>query len=328
MGRSRRFFPVALFYLPFSQNHVRKRAEVREFMLQDGSLVVAVPCDEIQPFERQPRQYFDKERFKEFKANIKKYGQQIPGLLKRLHRGSARKYELVEGQRRWQALSELGKPFLAIIEDNMDFQRQYLLAIRAGNGQLPYSILDTFNAVCMLRDEFKFPLKEIAESFSRSEQWVEQYLKLKAIENKLLLTLADPERRPRISLAKLCELARYNHDIQYRRASLPTLQTMPVSVLKAELAKIPKPIQVKGRLHMPLHAQYQQFEYFIKYAAQKARHFVEDHERGKFLEILRQGKVQQLPILVSEVSEAIDNLGKIKEILESRLGGTRKVVIR
>ena len=78
-----------------------------------------MPINSLIPGEFQPRKYFDKEKLKELTNSIKENGILQP-IIVREAKNSKERYEIVAGERRWQAAKQALLNEVPVIISNID----------------------------------------------------------------------------------------------------------------------------------------------------------------------------------------------------------------
>ncbi len=147
--------------------------------IEELAKVILVPRILIRPFPDQPRKFFDQQKLKELAESIEAVGQNVPGFVKEINgNGSAHRYELVDGQRRWHALGIAGvEKMKVIVLDVKDEDEQFLISVVSNFGRAEHGPLEIANAISRFKTRGK-TAAEIAKIFAKSEAWVYQHLKI------------------------------------------------------------------------------------------------------------------------------------------------------
>jgi ParB family chromosome partitioning protein len=150
--------------------------------------VLLIPRTDISPFPNQPRKFFDPKALQELADSIKTHGQVVPVHVKELDGKDKdpahRKFELVDGQRRWHACAMADQHMMkAIVDPIVDEEDQYTNSIIANFDREPHTPLEVAQAVAHYRKNKTIP--EIARIFSRSDTWVSLQLKLGRLDPKI-----------------------------------------------------------------------------------------------------------------------------------------------
>ncbi len=142
--------------------------------------VIQVYCTLIRPFANQPRKYFDPTELQNLADSIAEFGQQEAGWVKELIGKDAamHKYELVDGERRWQALQLAGiSTMKVIVIDVENEEHQFLLSVIGNFGGAEHGPLEIAQAIARFKKNGR-STDNIRKIFGKSVGWVYQYLKI------------------------------------------------------------------------------------------------------------------------------------------------------
>jgi len=168
-----------------------------EALMQDSEKVgevIVIPRSHIRPFANQPRKYFDQAKLMSLAESIKETGQLVPIFVRELenNNGSAHRYELIDGQRRWHACDIAGvKKMKAIVLSVQDEEEQFTISVISNFGRVDHDAVETALAIKRFRDNNK-TVAQIAKTFARSEPWVYQHLKILKLDQEVL-NMMSPE---------------------------------------------------------------------------------------------------------------------------------------
>lgn len=149
-----------------------------------------VPLAEVQPDSKQPRTYFKPAALNALAASIKTVGQRTPIEVRRLPKGSAAKFEIIDGERRWRACQLAGvKTIRVCIEEaEIDHRQQHHLSLvsnflREGHTHVEISNALQYQVECQEKTggSRAQAIKDLMENLGRSEAWVWTYLSLQKI---------------------------------------------------------------------------------------------------------------------------------------------------
>jgi len=149
-----------------------------------------VPLSEVQPDAKQPRTWFKPAALKTLAASIKTVGQRTPIEVRRLSKGSAAKYEIIDGERRWRACQMAGVKTIRICieETELDHRRQHHLSLvsnflREGHTHIEISNALQYQVDCQGKAGISraYAVKDLIENLGRSEAWVSTYLTLQKL---------------------------------------------------------------------------------------------------------------------------------------------------
>ena len=108
-----------------------------------------VRLDEVRPDPKQPRSYFKDSALKALAASIKSIGQRTPIEVRRLPKGAAAKYEIIDGERRYRACRMIGQATIRICieEADLDHHRQHLLSLVSNFHREGHTHMETSTAL-------------------------------------------------------------------------------------------------------------------------------------------------------------------------------------
>ena len=157
---------------PASQQHGADLAPVA------GLRLLEVALDDIEPNQRQPRQVFDPDDLSELAFSLREVGVLQPVVVRPAGSGTAARFELVVGERRWRAAREAGLATIpALVRETADEQmlRDALLE-NLHRAQL--NPLEEAAAYAQLLDEFGCTQEELARRIGRSRPQVSNTIRL------------------------------------------------------------------------------------------------------------------------------------------------------
>jgi ParB family chromosome partitioning protein len=141
----------------------------------EGAYFAEIPVGQIRPNPRQPRTVFDESSMAELVASIRAVGLLQPVVVRRTHPEA---YELVMGERRWRAVTELGLETIpAIVKDTSD---DVLLrdALLENLHRAELNPLEEAAAYQQLLDDFGCTHEELATRIGRSRPHISNTLRL------------------------------------------------------------------------------------------------------------------------------------------------------
>lgn len=145
-----------------------------------GAVYQEIPPTEIEPNPHQPRTVFDEDALAELIHSIREFGVMQPIVVRRLAKPSPNgiRYQLVMGERRWRAVSEIGLATIpAIIRETPDgdMLRDALLE-NIHRAQL--NPLEEAAAYQQLLEEFDVTHEELANRLGRSRPLISNTIRL------------------------------------------------------------------------------------------------------------------------------------------------------
>ncbi|MBK8916433.1 MAG: ParB/RepB/Spo0J family partition protein [Phycisphaerales bacterium] len=165
---------------------------------------LTVPIGFVRPFAGQPRKKFPKAALRELADSIAAVGQIVPAIVKPLGPDS---WELIDGERRWQACKLAGVPTLKVVERHVaDETEQYRLSVAANFGRADHTPLEIACAVHALR-ESGMTWEQVAGVFGKSTNWCQYYIKLMGLDPDVAELLDGESDGPRLHTGAAVRIA-------------------------------------------------------------------------------------------------------------------------
>ena len=154
-----------------------------------------VSIGSIIPNKYQPRKFFEEESLKELANSVKERGI-IQPLIVRKSDQHPEKFELIAGERRWQAAQNIGLhevPVLIIEADNLkalefaiveNVQRKDLNAVEEAEGYKK------------LIDDFDYDQEKVSKFIGKSRSYITNSLRLLSLPKKILSMIVDKKLSP------------------------------------------------------------------------------------------------------------------------------------
>ncbi len=155
----------------------------------DGELL-RLPVEDIHPNPRQPRSHADREGIEGLAESIRTQGVLQPVLVRSRAGGG---YELIAGERRWQAAREAGLTTVPALLRETGDRDSLLLGLVENVAREQLSPADEARACAVLIDEFGLSLGELAERVGRSKPAVSNRIRLLDLPDDVLRTLEQGE---------------------------------------------------------------------------------------------------------------------------------------
>ncbi len=180
--------------------------------------VLRVPTTRIRPFQGQPRTHFDPVKLKELAQALKAAGQKVPVIAKRVLGDAQVWFELVDGERRWQAAQLAGIETINLLVWNGKSQFEDSAIsnlLREG-----LSAIETARTLNRLKaEDGGRTVVELAEMFGYSTSWVNMHLSLLTLhlEVQEMMDPSTPEDK-RLSVMRAMEVAKVPQDHQVAAA--------------------------------------------------------------------------------------------------------------
>ncbi len=147
-----------------------------------------VPVTAISPNPLQPRTAFDPEALAELAASIREHGLIQPLIVTR--QGPER-YQLIAGERRWQAARMAGMATVPVIVKEATPQQALELALVENIQRADLNPLEEASAFRQLVDEFGLSQEQVAERVGKSRVAVTNTLRLLRLPAEVKQALAD-----------------------------------------------------------------------------------------------------------------------------------------
>jgi ParB family transcriptional regulator, chromosome partitioning protein len=150
--------------------------------------LIQVPVSAITPNPMQPRTALDPDSLAELAASIREHGLIQPLLVTQL---GPERYQLIAGERRWQAARLLGLSTVPVILKEATPQQVLELALVENLQRTDLNPLEAASAFQQLIDEFGLTQDEVAHRVGKSRVAVTNTLRLLRLPSELKQALAD-----------------------------------------------------------------------------------------------------------------------------------------
>ncbi len=207
--------------------------------LADGELVRDDPAL-FRPMTGQPRAYFDPGGMQRLTESIREVGQIQLGLARRLKLPTERaRFELIDGERRWRAVSEIPLPFYrALVIDIDDEAAGYITSAIANfnrEGNTPTEISDSIHK---LHSMLGVPIPEVAKLFGLSEHYTYQLLGLQNLHVDVRAMLDPRLAKDRIlPTTAAIQISKLHPELQVRMADQVLNKTVSLKTLRNEVVR-------------------------------------------------------------------------------------------
>ncbi len=196
--------------------------------------VERVALSEIQPSPLQPRKAFQSEQLQELIESIREHGIIQPLIVRKV----GGKCELIAGERRWRAASQLGLKEAPVIVRQASDRDVLELALIENLQREDLNPIEEANAYQRLAKDFSLRQEDIAQRVGKSRSVVANSLRLLDLHSQIQAYLA--QGRLSVGHAKVL-LALQNHDEQLVAAELTIRQAATVRmterIVAAQLAR-------------------------------------------------------------------------------------------
>ena len=141
-----------------------------------------LPLSKIRPAKNQPRQEVSEKELGELTRSIKEKGFIQPIVVREVGGGT---YEVVAGERRYQAAKSLGLKEIPTIIKELDDRDAFILAIVENLQRQDLNPIDEAQAFKRLIEEFEFSLDDIAKFVGKDKTTVVNTLRLLRLPDKI-----------------------------------------------------------------------------------------------------------------------------------------------
>ena len=203
--------------------------------------VFLIEVEKISPNPQQPRRNFDEIALKELAASIREFGILQPIVVSKIEKeteiGTEVQYQLIAGERRWQASKLLGLERIPAIIKSVGLERERLeLAVLENVQRADLNAIESGRAYARLQDEFGLTQREIASRLGKSREVVANTIRLLTLpsqiqeaiaknqisesQGRLLLTIED-QRQQQILFE---DLIKSNWSVRELKSRIQTLR--------------------------------------------------------------------------------------------------------
>ncbi|PJE58221.1 MAG: chromosome partitioning protein ParB [Candidatus Portnoybacteria bacterium CG10_big_fil_rev_8_21_14_0_10_36_7] len=160
--------------------------------------VFNIETNNIVPNSHQPRYYFDPEKLKDLASSIKEHGILQPLILTKISGvavGQPVQYQLIAGQRRWEAAKMLKLPHVPAIVRDSSTQQRLEIALVENIQRADLNPMEEATAYKSLQEEFGLSHQQIAQKVGKSREVVSNAIRLLGLPDEI----KDAIRKGRIS---------------------------------------------------------------------------------------------------------------------------------
>ena len=149
-----------------------------------------IPISSIVPNKFQPRKIFEKDSLYELSNSIKERGI-IQPLVVRKSKNESNKYELIAGERRWQAAQTAGLNEVPVIILDADNLKSLELAIVENVQRKDLNPIEEANVYKSLIDEFSYDQEKVSKFIGKSRSHVANYLRLLTLPEEVIKLISE-----------------------------------------------------------------------------------------------------------------------------------------
>ncbi len=267
--------------MAIAQKPVPTETEARD----DIGLISRIPRSRIRPFKDQPRHYFDEKEMADLAASIEEIGQQTPIVVKPVSGDLKHDYELVDGERRLIACSQVGvETMLAWVKPVPNADEQFVGSVVANFGRVGHTPLEVAQAIDRIRKSERMKglpageqIRRIARIFARAEPWVYQHLAILRLHPDVQ-AMMSPELPDNQRLGHLLGVfvSTLHHDLQVEIAREVVARKMNVNQARAYARRRAEEAGVRIGLGRPRHSHddYKNLVRFVNRTTEGANTFL------------------------------------------------------
>ncbi len=138
----------------------------------------------------QPRKYFDKEKMEELTNSIKELGIIQPIIVRKSSEHS-NKFEIIAGERRWQAAQNAGLHEVPIFEIEVDNLKSLELAIVENVQRSDLNPIEEAKGYKKLIDDFSYDQEKVAKFIGKSRSHITNCLRLLSLPSEVILLIEE-----------------------------------------------------------------------------------------------------------------------------------------
>ena len=138
----------------------------------------------------QPRKNFDKEKMEELTNSIKERGI-IQPIIVRKSSDQSNKFEIIAGERRWQAAQSAGLHEVPVVEIEADNLKSLEFAIVENVQRSDLNPIEEAQAYKKLIDEFDYDQHKVSKFIGKSRTHVTNSLRLLSLPNEVILLIEE-----------------------------------------------------------------------------------------------------------------------------------------
>lgn len=167
-----------------------------------------ISINDVAPGPYQPRQHFDPDHLDDLAKSIERQGILQPLIVRPLQ-NRVTSYEIVAGERRWQAAKKAGLTQVPVLVKELDDRQTLEVAITENVQRADLNPIEEGEGYKRLMDDFSYTQEEVSQNVGKSRSHVANTVRLLALPEKIrhylesgqltagharaLLTSSDPE---------------------------------------------------------------------------------------------------------------------------------------
>jgi len=157
---------------------------------KETSTTNKISVDLIVPSKFQPRKYFDEEKLNDLSNSIKERGILQP-IIVRKSKNFSDKYEIIAGERRWQAAKKAQLEEVPVIITNIDDLKSLEFAIVENVQRDDLNPLEEAQGYQRLIDEFSYDHEKVSKIIGKSRSYITNSLRLLSLPKDVLILIEE-----------------------------------------------------------------------------------------------------------------------------------------
>ena len=145
---------------------------------------------DIVPNPYQPRKDFDEDNLKDLTQSIKERGVIQPIIVRKSNSGNS-KYEIIAGERRWQAARKAGLHDIPVVVTDVDDLKSLEFAIVENVQRQDLNPLEEAQGYKRLIDEFSYDQEKVSKFIGKSRSYITNCLRLLNLPFEVLKLIED-----------------------------------------------------------------------------------------------------------------------------------------
>lgn len=146
-----------------------------------SSLIKEIKLDIIKPNKDQPRKHFDSEKIDSLALSIKEHGLVQPIVVRKFNE----KYQIIAGERRWQAAKSIGLESIPCLIKEYDDSKVAEIALVENLQREDLNDIEEALAYSMLIEKYNFTQEKLSEAVGKSRSNIANTMRLLKLDKKI-----------------------------------------------------------------------------------------------------------------------------------------------
>jgi ParB family chromosome partitioning protein len=190
-----------------------------------GAHVIELSLDEIRPNPIQPRKKMNQEKLVDLAESIKQHGVLSPIIVRKTNN----KYEIIAGERRFQACVKAGVDRIPVIVKEVSDDESFKISLIENLQREDLNPMEEAEAYSTLKEQFRLTHQEIAEAVLKDRSTITNALRLNSLPEEMKSSLREGVMTPGHARALLMV-----DNEEERRALFQKIVSLSLSVREAE----------------------------------------------------------------------------------------------